>query len=205
MKVVQLFSRLILTIFGWKLQSNIPNHAKYIIIGAPHTSNWDFPLTLLTLSSLGLRFSWVAKHTLFTGPAGSILKSIGGIPVNRKSRVGFVGAMVENYHNRDKLIIAIAPEGTRSKTDHWKGGFYQIATQANVPLSLGFIDYKTKTLGLGKTLPLTGNVANDFSAIKDFYKNVEGKYPGQQSDICLREKEIKLLNKTMSVKKENLI
>ena len=191
--MIQPLSKTILSLLGWHLEKIIPDENKMIIIGAPHTSNWDFPLTLLALSALGLRFSWVGKHTLFKWPFGIFLKAIGGIPVNRKVRNGFINEMVNAFAVRDRLILAIAPEGTRSKQDHWKGGFYRIATKANIKICFGFIDYPAKKIGLGHTLQSSNDIDRDFEQIKTFYHGITGKHPHKASTICLREKEIALL------------
>lgn len=193
--MLQILSATLLSLLGWQVEKNIPEDKKIIIIGAPHTSNWDFPLTLLALSSLGLRFSWIGKHTIFKGPFGIFFRKIGGIPVNRKARSGFINEMVSAFSARDQLTLAIAPEGTRSKKDHWKAGFYQIAVKANIKVCLGFIDYPTKTVGLGPTLMPSKDIVGDFKMIQEFYHEKSGRYPENESIICLREKEIALFQK----------
>lgn len=192
--MIQRLSASLLRLCGWRLAPEIPPDQKIIIIGAPHTSNWDFPMTLLALSALGQRFSWIGKHTIFNGPIGTLLKRIGGIPVNRQVRSGFIEEMVHAFATQDRLLLAIAPEGTRAKKDHWKAGFYHIAMQARVNICLGFIDYRAKAIGLGPVIVPTGDVAADFALIKSFYQDKKGKNPHQASTICLRDKEIALLN-----------
>jgi 1-acyl-sn-glycerol-3-phosphate acyltransferase len=196
--VIKNLSASLLFLLGWRLEKNIPTTKKVIIIGAPHTSNWDFPLTLLAMSALGLRFFWIGKHTLFKRPFGTVLRAIGGIPVNRQVRDGFINEIVSAFNTADQLTLAIAPEGTRSKKDHWKGGFYHIAVQANIRICLGFIDYPSKTIGLGPTLQPSKDIVHDFALIKTFYQGKRGKHPQQQSTICLREKEIALFQKEYS-------
>ncbi|TKB27701.1 glycerol acyltransferase [Desulfopila sp. IMCC35006] len=191
--MIQSLSASLLSLLGWHLAPQVPADTKIIIIGAPHTSNWDFPMTLLALSALGLRYSWIGKHTMFKEPFGSFFKKIGGIPVDRKARSGFIDEMVRTFAERDRLVLAIAPEGTRARKDHWKAGFYQIAVQAHVNICLGYIDYPTKTIGLGPVLVPTGDILGDFNVIKAFYQDKKGKYPHKASTICLRDKEIALL------------
>jgi 1-acyl-sn-glycerol-3-phosphate acyltransferase len=193
--VIKKLSASLLFLLGWRLEKNIPDTKKVIIIGAPHTSNWDFPLALLAMSALGMRFFWIGKHTLFKEPFGTVLRAIGGIPVNRQVRDGFINDIVSAFTTADQLTLGIAPEGTRSKKDHWKGGFYHIAVQANIEICLGFIDYPSKTIGLGPTLRPTRDIVHDFALIKTFYQDKKGKHPQQQSTICLREKEIALFQK----------
>ena len=200
--MLQFLSISLLSLLGWHVDKKIPEENKIIIIGAPHTSNWDFPLTLLGLSALGLRFSWIGKHTIFKGPFGIFFRTIGGIPVNRKARSGFIDEMVSAFSARDRLRLAIAPEGTRSKKDHWKAGFYHIAVKANIKVCFGFIDYPTKTIGLGPTLMPTKDIVRDFQVIKEFYQGKSGKYPDKESTISLREKEIALFQKKYTVNSE---
>lgn len=195
--MLQKLSRIILKAFGWNVTGDAPNVQKLVIIGAPHTSNWDFPLSLLSLSALGLKFSWVGKHTLFTPPFHLLFKAIGGIPVNRTKRSSFLDKISNEFTHRDRLILAIAPEGTRSKTDHWKAGFYYIAMAANVEICMGYVDYKTKSVGLGPHFKPTGNVLKDFASIESFYREICGKHPDLQNDIKLRDKEVNLLTREL--------
>ena len=181
-------SSFILIFFGWSVEKELPPDNKYIIIGAFHTSNWDFPLTLLCLSAMGLKFNWVGKDSMFKWPLSIFFKSIGGIPVDRSNHTGFIKKIANLYNNTDKLVIALAPEGTRSKTEHWKSGFYYIALEAKIHIALGYIDYPNKKLGIGKFFVPTNDLEKDLLIIKEFYKNIKGKYPEKQGDICIREK-----------------
>lgn len=192
------FSQRILTMFGWKVVSKESSYAKCVLIGAPHTSNWDFPLTLLSVWALGLKFSWVAKQSLFVGPIGSLLKKMGGIPVDRKVRTSFLKNMVQSFSENPNLILAIAPEGTRGKTDHWKAGFYNIAVKAELDICLGYIDYPTKTVGLGPLLKPSGDVEADFVEIRKFYSDKTGRYPEKQSTIKLRDRELAILQREIN-------
>lgn len=185
--MIQSISQFMLRVMGWQTISTIPALEKYVLVGAPHTTNWDFPLTLLALSSLGVKFNWVAKHTLFWWPLGLFLRAIGGIPVDRSGGMAFLKQAIELYKDRDKLILAIAPEGTRSRTSHWKSGFYVIARKANVPIVLGSIDYPTKRITIGLTLMASGNIEKDFKRIREFYRGKEGKYPEKQGEVRLKK------------------
>lgn len=185
--MIQSISQFILRVMGWQTISTIPPLEKYVLVGAPHTTNWDFPLTLLALSSLGVKFNWVAKHTLFWWPLGLFLKAIGGISVDRSGGMAFLKQAIELYKDRDKLILAIAPEGTRSRTSHWKSGFYVIARKANVPIVLGSIDYPTKQITIGMALMPSGNIEKDFKRIREFYRGKKGKYPEKQGEVRLRK------------------
>ena len=180
------FSKFLLGLFGWKADPDAPQLEKYVLIGAPHTSNWDFPLTLLGLSSMGVRFNWVAKHTLFRWPFGYVLKAIGGIPVDRSAGTTFLKNTIELYEKRSRMILAIAPEGTRSRSRYWKTGFYTIAMKAGVPIALGSIDYRKKQISIGRVLQPSGNLEQDFQIIQDFYRDKTGKYPENQGEIRIR-------------------
>lgn len=186
-------SKTILRLFGWKIEMQLPNEEKYLVIGAPHTSNWDFPLALLALSAMGLNYAWVGKHTLFRFPLGIFLRAIGGIPVDRHVRQGFIKQMIELFFSSPTLVLALAPEGTRSRTTYWKTGFYAIATEAAIPVALGYIDYQKKQLGIGATLYPSGKIEEDFSLLQQFYHDKTGKYPGQKSLVRIRKKDVQRL------------
>lgn len=171
---------------GWKVEAELPALNKYVLIGAPHTSNWDFVYTMLGLSSIGLRFNWVMKHTLFFWPLGSIFRAIGGIPVDRSRGSAFLKRIIELFHERDKLVLAISPEGTRGRTDHWKTGFYLLAVKADVPVVLGAIDYEHKTITVGETLYPSGNIDRDMELIAAFYADKTGRHPELQGPVALK-------------------
>lgn len=193
--MISQLSRAFLKLLGWTCHAEPVEQKKYVLIGAPHTSNWDFPLTLLILSALGVRFSWVAKHTIFVGPVGYLFRKIGGIPVDRTRRSGFLLKMVRLFQRRDDLILAISPEGTRKKTDHWKSGFYNLAVKAGVDIRLGYIDYPSKTGGLGPILQPSGDIEKDFEIIKAYYRDKTGKHPDQHSTIAIRPREAALFKR----------
>ena len=181
-------AQLILSALGWQLDASLPDEKKFVIIGAFHTSNWDFPLGILGMWALGLKASWVGKHTLFRGPLGPIFKRMGGIPVDRSVHTGFIQRVAELYNTREEMALTIAAEGTRSKTAHWKTGFYFIALEAKVPIALGYIDYRNKRLGVGGALYPTGDISKDFEIIRDFYSQKSGLRPENQGPIALPPK-----------------
>ena len=174
---------LILRLLGWKVEANAPAVDKYVLVGAPHTSNWDFLLALLAMPAMGIRFNWVAKHTLFIQPLGFFLRLLGGIPVDRRASSGFVNKAVELFNKRARLTLTISPEGTRSRTEYWKTGFYQIALQARVPIALGYIDYKKKVLGIGASFRPSGDIEKDFKIVRKFYRDKTGMHPELQGVI----------------------
>ena len=174
---MRLLSWLILKLGGWKVVNVAPATGSYLIIAAPHTSNWDFPLGIAIAFHLRLKVYFIAKHTLFNGFAGPIMRWLGGVPLNRGESKNFVDASVEIYANSENLIFAIAPEGTRSSVGRWKTGFYHMAKGANVPLALAYFDFSKRIGGIGKMLNTTKNIDADMQAIADFYEPVMGKYP----------------------------
>lgn len=176
----------ILGLFGWKVEHGLPPDDKLVVIGAPHTSNWDLPLGLLAMWSLDHNFFWVGKHTIFIGPVGWLFRKLGGIPVDRRVHTGFINRAAESIKHRDRIALVIAPEGTRSKTEYWKSGFYHIAIEAGVPIALGFIDYPSRTIGIGDTLRPTGDLDRDFEKIRDFYAGKKGIRPHLQGEIRVR-------------------
>ena len=174
---MRLLSWLVLKLGGWKVVNVAPATGSYLIIAAPHTSNWDFPLGIAIAFHLRLKVYFIAKHTLFNGFAGPIMRWLGGVPLNRGASKNFVDASVEIYANSENLIFAIAPEGTRSSVGRWKTGFYHMAKGANVPLALAYFDFSKRIGGIGKMLNTTENIDADMQAIADFYEPVMGKYP----------------------------
>ena len=172
-----------LNIFGWGLVAELPPVQKYLLIGAHHTSNWDFPIVLLMMAALGLRLRWIGKDALFKGPQGVVMRWLGGIPVERGARKNFVGQIVDLYQERKEMVITIAPEGTRSAVDHWKTGFYHIASGANVPIAMGFLCYESKTCGVGGYFYPTDDMEADLNILRKFYQNKVGKHPAKHGEI----------------------
>jgi 1-acyl-sn-glycerol-3-phosphate acyltransferase len=184
--MIRSLAKFFLRLWGWHADPVGPAQDKYVLIGAPHTTNWDFPLTLLGLTSMGVRFNWVAKHTLFRWPLNYLFEAIGGIPVDRSSGAGFLKHALELFEQRERLVLAIAPEGTRAKTRYWKSGFYVIAMKAHVPVALGFIDYRKKRIGIGAVITPSGDIEQDFEIIRQVYRDKTGKYPDKQGEIRVR-------------------
>lgn len=166
--------------FGWEVEGTAPALKKAVVVAAPHTSNWDFPFTLATAWTLGLELGWVGKHTMFKGPWAPIFKAWGGVPVDRRAKGNFVAQIVELFDQRDALMLVIAPEGTRSRTEGWKTGFYWMAVGARVPIVLGYLDYGRKRSGLGKVFEPTGDAAADLEEMRAFYEGIRGKHADRQ-------------------------
>lgn len=176
----------VLSLFGWRTVYKPPAEPKGIILVYPHTSNWDFIIGILFSYGYGLGASWIAKHSAFRWPLGPLLRRIGGIPIDRRKASGTIGAMVDAYRESESLWIAITPEGTRSRTDHWKSGFYRIALAADVPCALGFIDFKTKTVSIATYVRFTGETGKDLARLREFYAGKRGLRPEKEGDICFR-------------------
>lgn len=181
-------SLLILKILGWKKTGQAPDIAKFILIVAPHTSNWDLFYGILLAFTFKLDARFIAKKELFRGPFSCLMKWLGGLPIDRTSSGNVVSQMISVFHERKYFILALAPEGTRHKTDGWKSGFYHIAVSARVPIQLGYLDYATKTGGAGPLFYPTGDRNDDMKIIRNFYSTVRGKYPDQASPVVLLPK-----------------
>lgn len=164
----------------------LPPVPRCVIVVYPHTSNWDFVVGYLARLASALSARFVGKHTLFRWPFGGMLRRMGGIPVNRADPEGLVARLAGELARADRLWLVLAPEGTRSHTDHWKSGFYRLALSANVPVGLGFIDYRTRTVGLTTYLSLSGDEEADLARIRAAYAGKVGKHPEQASDIRFR-------------------
>lgn len=173
--------------FGWRMINAPAPVAKAVIFVYPHTSNWDFPLGILFRYASGLPIRWVAKDTLFCGPFGILLRRIGGIPVDRRKRSGFVAQMVAEFECNDRFFLAIAPEGTRRKTDSLKSGFYRLALAAKVPLALATFDYRRREVGIFGYLNLTGDESVDLAQLAAAYADRRGKYPEKEGRIAFAE------------------
>ena len=185
---MQRFCRWLARKLGWTLVDDIPPIKRYVLIGYPHTSNWDFMLAMLFKFAVGFHFNWVAKHTLFFWPLGVLMRALGGIGVDRARTKGFIGALAQAYQENDEMVLVITPEGTRSKTDHWRSGFYHLARSAEVPIVLGFVCRKTKRIGLGPVVELSGDEAADMDKIRKFYADKVGLRDELRGEIRLRNK-----------------
>jgi 1-acyl-sn-glycerol-3-phosphate acyltransferase len=173
-------SRWVLKISGWKLVEKLPAESKYILVGAHHTSNWDWVVGFFMMASLGLKPRWIGKDALFRGIAGPIMRWLGGISVVRGAKDNFVGQIVSVYNNSKNLVIAIAPEGTRKYVDHWKTGFYHIAKGAQVSIAMAFLDYSKKICGIGGHFLPSESIKADMKKLREFYDGVAGKFPENQ-------------------------
>ncbi len=176
-------SKVLLKLLGWRMLKCDGLPAKAVLVAYPHTSNWDFLYGMLGQYGLGLGAHWVAKDSLFRWPVGGLMRRMGGVPVNRRKPAGFVEQMAEQFAARDRFLLAVAPEGTRSLTPGWKTGFYRIALAARVPVALGCIDHTRREVGILACIELSGDPAADIARIAEVYSGRQGLRPELASPI----------------------
>ncbi|HKL53955.1 MAG TPA: lysophospholipid acyltransferase family protein [Wenzhouxiangellaceae bacterium] len=184
---MQALARLLLRLRGWSLELEPPGTRRYVLIVAPHTSNWDFPIGLLAAWALDLRAHWMGKNTLFEGLLGPLFRAWGGIPVNRGQPGKTIEKMASRFAASDDFVLGMAPEGTRGATDHWKSGFWHIARAARVPVVMAYIDYGRKQVGIGGAFMPGDDLETDFRRLRDFYADKRGRRPQQESVIRPRK------------------
>lgn len=174
--ITRALGRLLLRLSGWHIEGTLPDVPKVVISVAPHTSNWDFVIGVLTLWALDVKISFLGKHTLFRGWFGRWMRSIGGIPVDRSQAHGVVGETVAAFNQVERMVLAIAPEGTRQLDKGFKTGFLHIARSAGAPVLLACFDYSRRVVAFGPLFAPSGDVENDLKQILDFYRPIRGKY-----------------------------
>ena len=179
---MKLIAKLYFWLIGWKARKTIPENIKnYVMIGAPHTSNWDFPIAMGALILLEVKVNYLAKKELFKFPLGVIMHFFGGIAVDRTKHTGMVDQMISLLKQHDKLVLLIPPEGTRGYVKEWKSGFYHVALGAKVPIALAYLDYARKEAGIGKLFYPTGDYQADIEEIKNYYRGITAKHPEKSS------------------------
>lgn len=168
---------------GWTVEGTAPRPRRFVIIAAPHTSNWDFVYFLGAADALDLEISFMGKDSLFKGPFGKVMRDLGGIPVDRSKSNNAVDAMIAEFARREEFMLTIAPEGTRDKAAQWKTGYYHVALGAGVPLVLGLMDYRRKVVGLGPAMTPTGDYAADMVRLAEFYNACTPKFPDRATKL----------------------
>ena len=171
--------RLLLRGSGWRIVGGLPNLPKFVVIVAPHTSNWDFYYAVCAMLALDIRTSWIGKHTLFRWPLGYVMRWLGGTGVHRDKSEGQVKEIVDQMNGREHFVWALSPEGTRRRTDRWKTGFYHVAHGAGVPIVLASLDYARKEIGLGPAFTPTGALEADLTTIREHYADKRARNPEQ--------------------------
>lgn len=184
-KVARALSRLVLRLAGWRLLDLPTRPRKAVVLGYPHTSNWDFVLAMLGLFALDITPRWAGKDTMFAGWRGPLMRALGGIPVNRRERTGFVDRMTQEFGCNEDFLMVIAPEGTRALTTGWKSGFLRIAHVAGVPVVPAVVDYPRRELGFLAELPMSGDDDADMAAIAAAYAGRQGCRPENTGPIRL--------------------
>ena len=182
-------SKMILMLFSWKVNTNTPTVNKYILVAAPHTTNWDFPLMILTSQILNIKIFWMGKKSLFSWPINNVMLKLGGIPIDRSKQNSIVEQLANRIQNSDKFVLVIPPEGTRSRTEHWKSGFIHIAKSAKIPIVLCYLDYKTKETGFSAPIDFDQDPEKIMEIAKQFYKGVTPLYPKNFGPISLKKEE----------------
>jgi len=186
---LQTLAKLLFRLTGWKTEGGVHQPPRFVIIAAPHTSNWDAVIMLIAAHIFGVRITWFIKREAFFWPLGPIIRYFGAIPIDRTKRSNVVGQAIEQFKQSERLILAVPPEGTRKKSHGWKTGFYYIAHGAGVPIVLGYIDYKRKVAGLGPAFVPTGDIAADFEVFDNFYAGVTPKHPADRGVVVARAAE----------------
>lgn len=167
-----------LGVSGWRPEGDIPTRGRFVLIAAPHTSNWDLPHTLAIAWATGVEVRWMGKQSLFRFPFGVAMRALGGIPIDRSRHHNVVTAAAELIRQSERILMAVPAEGTRSGGDQaWRSGFYHIAREADVPILLGFLDYSRRRGGLGPRLRPSGDLGADMDVIRAFYRPTMAKFP----------------------------
>ena len=171
--VLRFIAQRLLSLLGWRLDIHLPDEPRLVVLAAPHTSNWDGVLAVLTIFALEIRLGLFVKHSAFENRfIGGVLRKAGAIAIDRRAPGGVVGQTVEAFKTRPELLIGLAPEGTRKRVDKWKRGFHLIAAEAQVPLICAYMDYGRKVIGTGLRLDRTGDYAQDLERIQAFYRTI---------------------------------
>lgn len=180
-------ARAFLKLTGWEGEGFRPAEPRFVLIAAPHTTNWDLAYLLAFAVLFDVRITWMGKHVLFQPPLGWLMRAVGGMPVVRSKRGDLVEQLVKEFETRETLALVVPAEGTRAYTPYWKSGFYHIARGANVPIVMGYLDYARRRGGFGAAVIPTGDVRADMDEIRDFYEDIAGKYPDRFGRPQLKE------------------
>ena len=167
----------VMNMMGWRIVGDFPNQEKFIIAVAPHTSNWDFVVAFATMLAMRLDIKFLGKASIFIWPFKKLLTHFGGVPVERSKTNGVVGQTVAQFEQNKSFVLALAPEGTRSKTVQWKTGFLQMAQQANVPVVPVSLHFDVKELRVHKATAIEGDISQELERIKSYFKNACAKNP----------------------------
>jgi 1-acyl-sn-glycerol-3-phosphate acyltransferase len=178
-------AKLLFWLSGWKTEGVVPQPLRFVVIAAPHTSNWDALIMITAAYIFGIKMAWFVKREAFVFPLSSIIRFVGGVPIDRGSRQNMVSQALARFQNSERLILAVPPEATRKKSAYWRTGFYHIARNAGVPIVLGYLDYRRKVAGLGPVFTPTGDIEADFRVFEKFYASVTPKLPELRGAVAV--------------------
>ncbi len=170
-------ARRVLALFGWSVTGAMPPLPRFVLIVAPHTSNWDFPLCILAMFAIRFRLSWLGKHTLFRWPVTGLLHWLGGEPIERSAAHGTVGAAIDRFKAREQWVLGISPEGTRKRVDEWKTGFHRIAVGAGVPIVPVAVDYSRRVVDILQPVWPTADAAADIRGLRRLFHPGMARFP----------------------------
>ena len=173
--MLRLLGRAMLALLGWRIEGEIPDRPRFVVAVAPHTSNWDFVVGAAAMFALDLRLTFLGKHTLFVGPFGAVLRWMGGVPGDRGAPHGVVGEALAAFARSPRLVMAIAPEGTRRRVERFRTGFLHIARGAGVPVVLAALDYRARRVRLGPAIEVGPDIEAERERIEAHFANVPGK------------------------------
>jgi len=181
-------AKLLFRLTGWKVEGEVPRPERFVIIAAPHTSNWDAFVMLTAAYVFRVKLAWFIKDSAFFFPLGALIRLFGGLPIDRSSRNDVVAQAVARFDEGEPLILAVPPEGTRKHSPAWKTGFYHIARGARVPIVLGYVDYRRRVAGLGPAFAPTGDIEADFEVFEEFYAGVTPKHPELRGMVAIERR-----------------
>lgn len=184
MKMLRTLAKFLLRLGGWEAVGADFDVPKAVVVAAPHTSNWDGFWALTYKVAFDIDVKFFAKRSLFWFPLGNILRTLGGIDLNRDMAGSAVRHAIDMFAQAETLYFGLAPEGTRARTAGWKTGFYRIATGAGVPVYLGFLDFGRRRIGVGPKIELSGDQHTDLATIRRFYRDVRGRWPDKASPVA---------------------
>ena len=184
-----LIARISLALGRYRIVGTPPSEPVSVLVAAPHTSNWDFPLMLFMAWRSGLSPRWLGKKEMFAGPLGFFFRALGGVSVDRGAPGALVADLVARARSEASLVLVIPAEGTRKKSEYWKSGFYRIASEAEIPIALSFVDNATRTGGFGPVFRPSGDVSADMDIIRAFYADKGGVKPENKTPPRLREED----------------
>ncbi len=176
--LAQTLGRAAMRVTGWRFNGTLPEIPKYVLIVAPHTSNWDFPVGAVAMFALDLDARWFMKSSMFRGPIGRLFRAMGGRPIRREAPEGVVSEVAAMIRTEPHFVLAITPEGTRKQVTEWRSGFYRIAEAAGVPIVPVWLDFGRREIGIGAPMQPTGDLAADVATLKALFAPDMARNPG---------------------------